>query len=460
MTLMVRKEQLGDHAVIRRVHELGFGQVDEANIVDGLRSDGQARVSLVAELDGRVVGHILFSDLPILTDNGVVAALSLAPMAVLPEHQRRGVGSALVERGIEACRDGGHRIVVVLGHSHFYPRFGFRASLAQSLASPFCGRDSWMALELVPGALQGVAGWVRYPPAFGIGVQVRAVYRPDGPEWARMRANLWPDEDTDAHAREVSEFFGTRAFGWSGAQLSGAVFVAERTSGGLCGFVECSMRHFVDDCATSPVGYVEGWYVDSDARRQGIGTRLIQAVERCATQHGCKELASDAHIENTASYDAHRASGLEETSRLVHFRKSLAASSAESSHAPPRLSLRTVAGTFAVCKLPSDSPIPSWATAGDVFSVTRTLDELSLVCREQFVPQDAACERDWGCLRVAGSMPFTLIGVLASLTAAVARAGIGVFAVSTFDTDYLFIQQVDMPRAIAALRAAGHRVEA
>jgi hypothetical protein len=118
-----------------------------------------------------------------------------------------------------------------------------------------------------------------------------------------------------------------------------------------------------------------------------------------------------------------------------------------------------VLGSFAVCKLASDAPLPSWATVGGLFSVTRTADELSVVCPQASVPDAVHCEPGWRCLRVAGAMPFTLVGVLAALTTAVARAGVGVFAVSTFDTDYLFVKEADLPRAVAGLRAAGHIVE-
>jgi hypothetical protein len=112
-----------------------------------------------------------------------------------------------------------------------------------------------------------------------------------------------------------------------------------------------------------------------------------------------------------------------------------------------------------VCKLPPGSAVPAWATAGDVFSVTRTGDELSVVCREEAVPAGTHAEVGWRGLRVAGAMPFTLVGVLAALTSPVAAAGVGVFAVSTFDTDYLFVKETDFPVAVAALRGAGHSVE-
>jgi putative acetyltransferase len=167
MNLLIRPETCADHESIRHINRLAFGQDDEARLVDDLREGGYVRVSLVAELMGQIVGHILFSDLPIITGDGTVAALALAPMAVLPDFQSQGIGSALVQKGLEACRQQGHRIVVVLGHAHFYPRFGFSLKLAAHLESPFSGSASFMAVELVPGALDGVAGRVQYPPPFG-----------------------------------------------------------------------------------------------------------------------------------------------------------------------------------------------------------------------------------------------------------------------------------------------------
>lgn len=127
--------------------------------------------------------------------------------------------------------------------------------------------------------------------------------------------------------------------------------------------------------------------------------------------------------------------------------------------ATPPLTLLEVGGRFAVCKLPPGSAVPAWATTGDVFSVTRTPEELSVVCRQEVVPPGTQAETGWRCLRVAGAMPFTLVGVLASLTAPVAKAGVGVFAVSTFDTDYLLVKEAEFPAAVAALRGAGHSVE-
>jgi putative acetyltransferase len=165
-SMLIRPETPADHEAIRQVNRLAFGQDAEARLVDTLRAGGYVRFSLVAENAGKVVGHILFSDLPIITEAGPVSALALAPMAVLPKFQRQGIGSALVRQGLEVCRDQGHRIVIVLGHPDFYPKLGFSAKLAESLSSPFGGGAAWMALELVPGALAGVVGTVQYPPPF------------------------------------------------------------------------------------------------------------------------------------------------------------------------------------------------------------------------------------------------------------------------------------------------------
>lgn len=163
----IRAEAPADRDAIRHVNRLAFGQEDEADLVDALRDGGYVRASLIAEVEQRVVGHILFSDLPIVTATGTVPALALAPMAVLPAFQRLGVGSELVRRGLVECWERGHRIIVVLGHPAFYPRFGFSHKLATRLASPFSGKESFMAAELVPGALDGIEGRVEYPPPFG-----------------------------------------------------------------------------------------------------------------------------------------------------------------------------------------------------------------------------------------------------------------------------------------------------
>ena len=165
--IVVREERPADLEAIREVNRWAFGREDESRLVDALRDGGYARLSLVAEENGQVVGHVLFSDLPVVTQASTLYALALAPVAVLPDRQRRGVGSRLIREGLRACTEAGHRIVVVLGHADYFPRFGFSARLAEPLKAPFSG-PSVMALELVPGALLNVTGDVRYPRPFGV----------------------------------------------------------------------------------------------------------------------------------------------------------------------------------------------------------------------------------------------------------------------------------------------------
>lgn len=166
MSLVIRVETPADFSAISHVNRLAFGRDDEARLVQRLRDGAFARVSLVAEVDARVVGHVLFSNLPIATPASRIAALALAPLAVLPEYQSRGIGSELVLRGLELCRQQGHAMVVVLGRPRFYCRFGFSAELAGQLESPYAG-ESFLALELTAGSLASITGRVEYPQPFG-----------------------------------------------------------------------------------------------------------------------------------------------------------------------------------------------------------------------------------------------------------------------------------------------------
>lgn len=168
MPVILREEEPRDFEAIRRLNEAAFGSPAEAKLVDALREEGCFIVSLVAEADGEAVGHLLFSRVTIETEEGSLAAASLAPMAVRPEFQRKGIGGRLVEAGLALCRERGERIAVVLGHPAFYRRFGFSPALAEPIASPFGGGEAWMALELVPGSLDGVKGQIVYPPPFAM----------------------------------------------------------------------------------------------------------------------------------------------------------------------------------------------------------------------------------------------------------------------------------------------------
>ncbi len=122
------------------------------------------------------------------------------------------------------------------------------------------------------------------------------------------------------------------------------------------------------------------------------------------------------------------------------------------------MNLTIIPGRFAVCRFDPQEALPEWAFEGDFFSVTRTAEERSVVCREDFVPQGVTCEAGWACLKVEGPLDFSLTGVLASLAAPLAEAGISIFAVSTFDTDYLMVKAHDVDAAVGALTQAGHTV--
>ena len=165
----IRLENLTNDAerhAIRSVHEAAFGGAYEANLVDQLRGE-YSLVSLVAESGQRIVGHILFSRMWINAASKTVSAVALAPVAVLPDYQNKGIGQRLITDGLHRLKTQGERIVLVVGQAGYYPRFGFSCERAVFLASPF-PREAFMALELVEGALEGVQGPVVYPAAFGL----------------------------------------------------------------------------------------------------------------------------------------------------------------------------------------------------------------------------------------------------------------------------------------------------
>src|SRR5688572_12007967 len=140
---------------------------------------------------------------------------------------------------------------------------------------------------------------------------VRPLREDDLPEWFRLRRMLWDELSEEEHRDEMLDIYEH-----TDSQL---VLVAE-TDGRLIGFLEASIRPFVEDCHTDHVGYLEGWFVEPGFRRYGIGGDLVRGAERWARKKGCIEMASDAEVGNDLSLAAHLKLGYEETSRLVHLR--------------------------------------------------------------------------------------------------------------------------------------------
>jgi putative acetyltransferase len=163
----VRAERKDDYPDVRRVNEFAFGRVNEANLVEGLRSVANPYISLVAVRDRQIVGHIFFSPVSIESDSCLFAALGLAPMAVLPGYQRRGIGSELVREGLKTCERLGYDLVFVVGHPDYYPRFGFKPARQLGFDCEYAVPDEvFMVAELKPGAASARNGMVRYMPQF------------------------------------------------------------------------------------------------------------------------------------------------------------------------------------------------------------------------------------------------------------------------------------------------------
>ena len=144
---------------------------------------------------------------------------------------------------------------------------------------------------------------------------VRPVEKSDWQEWLRMRRLLWPSTSVAEHENEMSAYFmrGEGFLSW----------VAEKSDKRLIGFLEASIREVAEDCETRNVGYIEGWYVEPDFRRTGVGRVLVSHAAQWARAKGCKEMGSDCELENEICLKAHLGVGFEQTSRLIHFRKRL-----------------------------------------------------------------------------------------------------------------------------------------
>jgi putative acetyltransferase len=162
----IRREDPKDYAAVHAVNTTAFETEAEANLVDMLRKEAEPTVSLVAEMDGVIVGHILFSPAS-LSGFPDLKIMGLGPLAVIPKYQRNGIGSALTETGLEICKGLGYGAVIVLGHPEYYPRFGFRPSVLYDITSEYdVPEDAFMVIELHPGYLDGSSGVIKYHPAF------------------------------------------------------------------------------------------------------------------------------------------------------------------------------------------------------------------------------------------------------------------------------------------------------
>jgi aminoglycoside 6'-N-acetyltransferase I len=149
-------------------------------------------------------------------------------------------------------------------------------------------------------------------------LKVRSATKADADAWLAMRAALWPDANVDELRLEVGRYFVAHGE----PLLPHCVFVAE-DHGKIVGMLELSLRPYVDGCDSSPVPFIEAWYVAENARRGGVGRALVRAAEQWALENGYSEIASDALLENTESEHAHKALGFEEVERAIRFRKTL-----------------------------------------------------------------------------------------------------------------------------------------
>lgn len=164
--MRIRPEDPNDLAAVHAVNEAAFETSAEADLVDALRGKAQPLISLVAEVAGSIVGHILFSPVKLADQSGHML-MGLGPMAVIPQHQRQGIGSALVREGLNRCAALGCDAVVVLGHPAYYPRFGFVPASRYGVSSEYdVPDDVFMIMELQPGSLRGISGEVSYDEAF------------------------------------------------------------------------------------------------------------------------------------------------------------------------------------------------------------------------------------------------------------------------------------------------------
>jgi len=165
--ITIREEQPQDTKIIRDLNKRAFGQTQEADLVDKLRQTCDDLLSLVALMQNEVVGHILFTPVMVEGEDSMVQGMALAPMAVLPEYQRQGIGSALVRTGIEKLKKRQCPFIIVLGHAEYYPRFGFEPASRYGIRSEWeVPDDAFMILVIGEFEMQGGATLAKYRPEF------------------------------------------------------------------------------------------------------------------------------------------------------------------------------------------------------------------------------------------------------------------------------------------------------
>lgn len=170
MDLKIRQENRDDIKEIYEINSLAFGRENEAKLVDLLRASANfvPELSLVATIDNKLVGHILFTKVKITDDQKIeFDSLALAPMAVRPSNQKMGIGGQLIRAGLDIARELNFKSVIVLGHRNYYPKFGFVPTSKWNIKSPFdVPTEAFMGIELIDGGLKNVSGTVKYPKEF------------------------------------------------------------------------------------------------------------------------------------------------------------------------------------------------------------------------------------------------------------------------------------------------------
>jgi putative acetyltransferase len=165
--LIIQQESPKDLNNIYEINKLSFGEETEAKIVNALREADELVLSLVAQIDNKTIGYIAFSEVKIVSENKTHKAIGLGPMAILPEYQRKGYGSKLIEEGLTILTERGYGIVVVLGHPNFYPKFGFIPSEKYGIRCEYeCPPEAFMIKELKHNSLMGIGGIVHYSSMF------------------------------------------------------------------------------------------------------------------------------------------------------------------------------------------------------------------------------------------------------------------------------------------------------